>query len=242
MIAAKKLTQDNAAAFERINGRPPTAPELALMHQQGGVTGARMVAGTGNAPGRNLAVNNVSPGASPQQAVAKIQGYYGMPNVPVNVRDTIAQTMAQGRPPVPPGMAGAAPVVPPVMAQGGDQPDQRLAFNGPQPPLPPAITSGIQKAPPPVQVAQNGPPPPGYVPPAAGPVQGAPVIPMSPEHLKIASAIAQRAGARGTSTCRPCWRPRLQALEAERARSGRAKPTRCSSRNCCGLPSRMNCI
>ena len=227
VIAAKKLTQDNAAAFERINGRPPTAPELALMHQQGGVTGARMVAGTGNAPGRNLAVNNVSPGASPQQAVAKIQGYYGMPNVPVNVRDTIAQTMAQGRPPVPQGMAGAAPVVPPglspqgappVMAQGGDQPDQRLAFNGPQPPLPPAITSGIQKAPPPVQVAQNtqqAVPPPGYIPPAAGPVQGAPVIPMSPEHLKIASAIAQ-AQARGDQYLPALLAPRLQALEAER--------------------------
>ena len=224
VIAAKKLTQDNAAAFERINGRPPTAPELALMHQQGGVTGARMVAGTGNAPSGNLAVNNVNPNASPQQAVARIRGYYGMPNVPVNVRDTIAQTMAQGRPPVPQGMAGAAPIVPagmspqgappPVMAQGGDQ---ALAFNGQpqQPPLPPAITSGIQKAPPPVQVAQNGPPPPGYVPPAAGPVQGAPVIPMSPEHLKIASAIAQ-AQARGDQYLPALLAPRLQALEAER--------------------------
>ena len=40
--AMKALTADNAAAFERINGRPPSMADLALMHQQGGVTGARM--------------------------------------------------------------------------------------------------------------------------------------------------------------------------------------------------------
>ena len=44
------------------------------MHQQGGVTGARMVAGTGNAPGGNLAVNNVNPNAAPPPAVATNPG------------------------------------------------------------------------------------------------------------------------------------------------------------------------
>ena len=104
VIAAKKLTQDNAAAFEKINGRPPTAPELALMHrQQGGVT---MAPAWWPAPATLAAwqpggQQRQPESASPQQAVAKIQGYYvACPNVPVNVRDTIAQTMAQGRPPV----------------------------------------------------------------------------------------------------------------------------------------------
>ena len=95
--AVRKLTADNAATFQRINGRAPTFQELALMHQQGGVTGSRMAAGTGNAPPANLAVNNIPPGASPQAAVAKINRYYGMPNETAP-RDAIAATMA-ARPP-----------------------------------------------------------------------------------------------------------------------------------------------
>ena len=40
------------------------AAEMAVMHQQGGVTGSRMIAGTGNAPAHNLSVNRVDPNAS----------------------------------------------------------------------------------------------------------------------------------------------------------------------------------
>lgn len=78
--AVQQLTRDNAATFMKMHGRAPSLGELALMHQQGGVTGARMVAGTGNAPARNLAVNNVDPRLGPQDAAAKIQGYYKMPD------------------------------------------------------------------------------------------------------------------------------------------------------------------
>ena len=147
---------------------------------------------------------------APPATQASLMSPAPMVNNPV--RNAIAAQLQQKPPP---GMAGAAPVVPPVMAQGGDQ---RLAFNGPPPPLPPAITSGIQKAPPPpppVQVAQNGSPDPGYVTPQQAPPQGAPNIPMSPEHLKIASAIAQ-AQARGDQYLPALLTPRLQALEAER--------------------------
>jgi len=97
--AAQALTQANIAAFRKVNGRAPTFQDLALMHQQGGVTGAKMVAGTGNAPAGNLAVNNVAPGSSPQQAVAAINKYYGMPNTPIpGSRDAIAATLAGGPP------------------------------------------------------------------------------------------------------------------------------------------------
>jgi len=75
--AGVKLTQDNFNAMKRILGRDPTNSELALGHQQGGVTGAKMVMGTGNAPAHNLAVNNVPANLTPQQAAAHIQNYYG---------------------------------------------------------------------------------------------------------------------------------------------------------------------
>ena len=81
-IAANRLTDDNVRTFRGINGRDPTPAEMAVLHQQGGVTGSRMIAGTGNAPARNLAVNNIPANATPQQATARIQKYYGMPNEP----------------------------------------------------------------------------------------------------------------------------------------------------------------
>lgn len=77
--AARQLTADNADTFQRINGRAPTFAELALMHQQGGTTGAQMAAGTGNAPPGNLSVNNIPANASPAQAVSRINRFYGMP-------------------------------------------------------------------------------------------------------------------------------------------------------------------
>ena len=148
--AADRLTNDNAAAFQRLNGRPPSPADLAVLHQQGGVTGSRMIAGTGNAPAGNLAVNNIPPGTSPDQAVAKIKSYYGMPDQATGTqRNAIAQQLATGQ------------------QQGG--PDQRLAFNGSTPPAPPAAApppqQPITSAPPqqPIQSAPQAVPPAGYV-------------------------------------------------------------------------------
>jgi hypothetical protein len=97
--ALKAFTADNASTFIAKNGRAPTMAELAVMHQQGGTTGANMVAGTGNASPRNLALNNVPPGASPAAAVDKIKGYYGLPDRAVDAsgggaREAIAQALA----------------------------------------------------------------------------------------------------------------------------------------------------
>ena len=51
VIAAKKFDAGTTPPRSSAStSAPPTPPELALMHQQGGVTGAHMVAGTGNAP------------------------------------------------------------------------------------------------------------------------------------------------------------------------------------------------
>jgi hypothetical protein len=157
--ALKALTADNAAAFERINGRPPSMADLALMHQQGGVTGARMAGGTGNASPANLAVNNVPPGAGPAAAAAKIKSFYGMPERPVDPRAVIAEAL-QGQ------------QRPPMMAFDGQPSDANA-----QPPMPLQATPQqppIAQAPPQRQIAQapqQGQPTaiPGYVPPDGGP-------------------------------------------------------------------------
>src|SRR5262249_30525787 len=128
--AALQLTKDNAKVFEQMVGRPPTFNELALMHQQGGVTGARMVLGTGNAPAYNLQVNNMG-GMSPQQAVARAKTFYGMPDTgigradgaPIDWRNVAAkQLAARGGPQPNPTLSGAPE------APGGQIPDQRLAM------------------------------------------------------------------------------------------------------------------
>ena len=162
--ALKAFTANNAAIFQRINGRPPTMAELALMHQQGGQTGASMVAGTGNASPRNLALNNIPAGAGPAQAVGAIKNYYGMPDRPVSARDAVAKAMmmrptaqavpqpnptSTGGPTMPPtSPAGMTPSPStPAPAGGQDQatlPDQRMAFAG----LPPEISQGVSAAPP----------------------------------------------------------------------------------------------
>jgi hypothetical protein len=155
--AALDLTQDNINAFRKINGREPTMADLALMHQQGGVTGARMIGGTGNAPPGNLAVNNVPAGASPAAATARIKNYYGMPE------RTIADT---GRTTWAPGDANVTdprdPARPPVMAfDGSPTPAQAPAQS-----LVPPGGQVIRSAPPaPQQVAQAGPEAavPGYI-------------------------------------------------------------------------------
>ena len=78
--AGVNLTTDNAATMKKILGRDPTYGELALAHQQGAATAARMVLGTGNASTRNLEVNNVNPNLPPQAAAEKIMNYYGFGN------------------------------------------------------------------------------------------------------------------------------------------------------------------
>ena len=186
-MAAKQFTQDNAATFERINGRPPTMAELAVMHQQGGTTGANMVAGTGNASPRNLSLNNVDPGAGPGAAVARIKGYYGLPDRPVDTRDAIAsQLLAQGGDPTAP----AVPPPNPTMTGANGSPDQRLALAAPQGPASdiqsaPPMPSGIRAAPP-VQMAQAQPQAiPGYVPPPPGAPQGPPIAKMSQREAEL---------------------------------------------------------
>ena len=196
VVAANRLTDDNAAAFERINGRPPTPADLAVLHQQGGVTGSRMIAGTGNAPAGNLAVNNIPPGASPAAAVARIKGYYGMPDQVATSRDQITSALLGGQG----GGSAAAP-----------------------PPQPPMAFSGIQAAPPdpatairpaPQQIAQAQPDVvPGYVPPEAKDPAGAPIIGMKDEEVKLRNLLVQNQNNPYLATR---LAPRLQALEQER--------------------------
>ena len=116
IAAVNNLTDDNAATLTKMLGRPPNPSELALAHQQGAVTAGRMLTGTGNAPGNNLAVNNVSPNASPRDAAAKIMAYYRMPN---------------GQPPAQPPASGSA-------MPFNNEPGPATAFSG----LPPEITTG----------------------------------------------------------------------------------------------------
>jgi len=192
--AVQKLTRDNAKTFIDINGRAPTLSELALMHQQGGVTGARMVAGIGNAPPRNLAVNNVDPSLGPQDAAAKIQSYYKMPNAQMpedyhlggasSGRDAVARAVtARGVPQANPTDVGpqqAPPLEAGTSAEGGRSPvqvaslDPSIGVNAVAPPEAasnPPITSDIQ----PVRVAQAGGAPAGI----PGPLE--PPTPLKPD-------------------------------------------------------------
>ena len=178
--AVQKLTRDNAKAFAEINGRQPTLSELALMHQQGGVTGARMVAGTGNAPPRNLAVNNVDPNASPQDAVAKIQSYYKMPDATMpegyaggapSGRDAVTQALLaqDGKPttPMPTGPAAAPPAPGPTTVASLDPSIGANVSAPPEAASNPPIISDIK----PAQVAQAGGAPAGIPGPLVPPTQ-----------------------------------------------------------------------
>jgi flagellar protein FlgJ len=84
--AGVTLTMDNAATLRRNLGREPSNSELALAHQQGADTAAKMLTGTGNAPRRNLIVNKVDPNLPPQEAAKQIMNYYGFgrPGVTLN--------------------------------------------------------------------------------------------------------------------------------------------------------------
>ena len=114
ILAANRLTDDNAKVLERGLGRPPTPGELALAHQQGAGTAVEMLTGAGNAPSRNLAVNNVSPGASPQAAARKIMAYYNMPGgTPGGAPPPVPQVASAAPPPAPPVAPPSAPTVGP---------------------------------------------------------------------------------------------------------------------------------
>jgi hypothetical protein len=93
IAAVNRLTDDNAAVLEKALGRPPSPGELALAHQQGAGTAAKMLSGSGNAPSYNLAVNNAG-GLGPQAAANKIMGYYGMPGSGGGPRDNAAAILA----------------------------------------------------------------------------------------------------------------------------------------------------
>ena len=154
--AVNAFTDDNVTALTAKLGREPTPGEMALAHQQGAGTAGNMLTGHGNASARNLAVNNVPPGAGPQAAASKIMGYYGMPGaagVPASPRDAVAAAVTAqqdgGRPSV--GDYGqklalaatpqqAIPAAPPAAPDPAAPPPQQVAQAQPNqlvPPLPP---------------------------------------------------------------------------------------------------------
>jgi len=111
-LAAVKLTEDNRAILRRHLGRDPNYSELALAHQQGADTAGKMLTGTGNAPPRNLAVNNVDPNASPQAAAEKIMNYYGFNQPPGMTLNSASPMFDPNRPGAfATGPAGAVPYV-----------------------------------------------------------------------------------------------------------------------------------
>ena len=142
--AGVRLTEDNRRALAKALGRDPTMSELALAHQQGAGTAARMISGVGNASPENLRVNKVDPNATPQQAANKIMAYYGfgdqgqVPGMSLAYNPMLPQlqqpvpTAASPFPPAP-----VPPPVPPTMtdqiktalfgAQGGGGKDTGLS-------------------------------------------------------------------------------------------------------------------
>jgi hypothetical protein len=219
--AVRALTADNAATFQRVNGRPPTFQELALMHQQGGQTGANMVAGVGNAPPGNLAVNNIPSGATAPQAIARVNNFYGMPNAPapVSTRDAIAAQLARQ----------TAPGVPqpnPTLGAGQNPPSATsptlaLAAGGAGSPAEAAQNRQISfaiKPPsatqPGVQVAQAQPQAvPGYVPPQPDDPAGASIVGMKPREIQLRNWLAAN---QGNPYAAMKVAPELEALTNER--------------------------
>jgi hypothetical protein len=180
--ALKAFTADNAATLERRLQRPPTMADLALAHQQGAGTAANMLAGAGNASGRNLALNNVPPGASPAAAAAQIKGYYGMPERPVNPRDALAATVMQQQATAGGPQANPTPPVDaPIMAFDGSPSPSAMPTGSPVRSAPPArpITAAPQ-----ADVAD-----PGYVTPARAPTPRPVQVPMSDLERRIRQKI-----------------------------------------------------
>jgi len=117
--AGVRLTEDNRKALAKALGRDPTHSELALAHQQGAVTAARMISGVGNASPRNLAVNRVDPNTPPQAAANKIMAYYGfdgrqpVPGMSLATNPYLPQLQHGPTAPSPfPAPVAAAPVAP----------------------------------------------------------------------------------------------------------------------------------
>ena len=110
IVAANRLTDDNAATLRARLGREPTPGELALAHQQGSGTAASMLQGTGNASAHNLAVNNAG-GLGPQAAASRIMNYYAMPGGAQGAAGGPAVAQAPSQPPGPPDaqLAAASP-------------------------------------------------------------------------------------------------------------------------------------
>jgi len=112
--AGVRLTEDNRKTLARTLGREPTLSELALAHQQGAGTAARMISGVGNASPENLRVNKVDPNAPPQEAANKIMAYYGFgdrPASPPGMTLAYNPVLPTGTQPIPP--AAAFPPAPP---------------------------------------------------------------------------------------------------------------------------------
>ena len=203
-VAANALTDDNVQALTAKLGREPTPGEMALAHQQGAGTAGNMLTGAGNAPARNLAVNNVPPGMDPGAAASKIMGYYGMPGPASGGRDAVAAALlTQQQPP--------SPQRPSVADYG-----QPLALAA-------TPASGIQAAPPdpatairsaPQQTAQAQPDAvPGYVPPEVKDPTGAPIIGMKPREVELRNWLVQN---QNNPYAPMRVDTELKALEAER--------------------------
>ena len=163
-LAANRFTDDSVAALTAKLGREPTPGEMALAHQQGAGTAGNMLTGTGNAPARNLAVNNVPPGMGPQAAASRIMGYYGMPGatgVPASPRDDVATaltTQQTGRPSVadygqPMALAAtpqqAIPAAPPAAPIRAAPPPQQQVAQAQATPLVPPLPPELENLTPP---------------------------------------------------------------------------------------------
>jgi hypothetical protein len=152
IVAANRLTDDNAAVLAKALGRAPSPGELALAHQQGAGTAAKMLLGSGNASASNLAVNNVPGGLGPQAAAQKIMSYYGMPGSG-GPRDNAAAILASRQTPP------AGPVGPSDVAQEATMSDV-MGSRAPQPPFAPTASNragDVQSDLPPVTGAVSGP-------------------------------------------------------------------------------------
>ena len=161
-----KFTNDNRAILSRSLGREPTNSEMALAHQQGAGTAAKMLTGTGNASAKNLRVNNVPAGATPQQAANKIMSYYGF-----DKQGTSAPTAVAGAPSTPGvTLASNTPAAAKPMSMFGTKPWPADM----QPPPPPAGTPATPALPPMVQSASLAWPGPGE---SAPPVAVPPITP-----------------------------------------------------------------
>jgi hypothetical protein len=194
VLAANRLTDDNAKVLTERLGREPTPGELALAHQQGAVTAANMLTGAGNAPARNLAVNNVAPTSSPAAAANKIMGYYGMPGP----RDKVATVLASNAPMAyAPSTGNVAPPQAGTPPGAASTPPPQQAAPNVAPPAAPAIAPApvIAAAPQEPQIKAAPPAPdPGYVMPEPQRPQAAPLTPYTPVERRGMAEIAKYPG------------------------------------------------